>query len=310
MGRSLALLLKGDLITGWEVYEWRWKADCHTSPNRNFPQPLWLGFEDIAGKTILLHAEQGLGDTIQFCRYAKLVKERGAFLVLEIPKSLLGLLSGLKGVDEFVEKGKALPVFDYHCPLMSLPLAFKTTLKNIPHPTPYLAAKPQKREEWTHRLGRKEKTRVGLVWSGSTSHNNDQNRSITLQQLLPHLPEHFEYLSLQKEVREVDKPVLEVSEIRYYNEELKDFSDTAALCELMDLVISVDTSVAHLAGALGKSTWVLLPYAPDWRWQLDREDSPWYGSMKLYRQDKTLEWSRVLNQIALDLTELDKPQAR
>ncbi len=183
------------------------------------------------------------------------------------------MLSGLEGVDELIEKGKALPAFDYHCPLLSLPLAFKTDLTNIPSPRPYLSASIQKTAEWAQRLGAKGKPRVGLVWSGSTGHKDDHNRSLTLQQLLPHLPDCYEYVSLQKEVREVDVQVLAGSAIRRYGEELKDFTDTAALCELMDLVISVDTSVAHLAGALGKTTWVLLPYAPDWRWLLDRGDS-------------------------------------
>jgi hypothetical protein len=248
-----------------------------------------------------LHAEQGLGDTIQFCRYAKLVKALGARVVLEVPQALLRLLSGLEGVDVLTEKGQALPAFDYHCPLLSLPLAFKTDMTNIPSPKPYLAASPQKCEEWARRLGVKGKPRVGLVWSGRTEHQNDHNRSLTLEQLLPILPVGCEYVSLQKEVREADKPVLEGCDIRHYGEELKDFTDTAALCELMDLVISVDTSVAHLAGALGKSTWVLLPYAPDWRWLLDRDDSPWYESLKLYRQAEDSSWGPVLERVSKDL---------
>jgi len=301
--KSLALLLAGEFGRGWELYEWRWKKETFTSPKRNFPQPLWLGEEDIAGKTILLHAEQGLGDTIQFCRYAKLVKALGAKVVLEVPKALRGLLSELGGVDEVIEQGKALPAFDYHCPLLSLPLAFKTNLANIPSPKPYLAASIQKCDEWEQRLGAKGKPRVGLVWSGSTTHKNDHNRSLTLQQLLAHLPDHYEYVSLQKEVREVDKAALEVSRISHYGDELNDFTDTAALCQLMDLVVSVDTSVAHLAGAIGKTTWVLLPYAPDWRWLLNRNDSPWYECVKLYREDETREWEAALRFIRNDMAE-------
>jgi hypothetical protein len=294
--------LAGEFGRGWELYEWRWKKETFTSPKRNFPQPLWLGEEDIAGKTVLLHAEQGLGDTIQFCRYAKLVKALGARVVLEVPKALRGLLSGLVGMDELIEQGKALPAFDYHCPLLSLPLAFKTDLTNIPSPKSYLAASPQKCDEWAQRLGAKGKPRVGLVWSGSTSHNIYlKERSLILDQLLPHLPDHYEYVSLQKEVREVDRAVLKVRRIRHYGDELNDFTDTAALCELMDLVVSVDTSVAHLAGAIGKTTLVLLPYAPDWRWLLNRNDSPWYGSVKLHRQDETREWPSVLGRMAKDM---------
>jgi hypothetical protein len=223
---------------------------------------------------------------------------------LELPKALLSLLSGLEGLDELVEKGQALPAFDYHCPLLSLPLAFKTDLTTIPSHKPYLIASTQKCEEWARRLGVKGKPRVGLAWSGSTGNKNDHNRSLTLQQLLPHLPVGCEYVSLQKEVREVDKPVLEGGDIRHYGEELKDFTDTASLCELMDLVISVDTSVAHLAGALGKSTWLLLPYAPGWRWLLDTDASPWYGSLKLYRQSEDRSWGPVLERVSKDLLEI------
>jgi len=299
--KSFALLLAGDFARGWEFYEWRWKNEKTGLKSRNFLHPLWLGEEDITGKSILLHAEQGLGDTIQFCRYAKLVKALGPRVVLEVPDALCGVLSGLEGVDELIEQGKALPAFDYHCPLLSLPLAFKTDLTDIPSPKPYLAASPQKFDEWAQRLGAKGKPRVGLAWSGSTGHKNDHNRSLTLQQLLPHLPEGYEYVSLQKEVRQVDRAVLEVSRIRHYGNDLRDFTDTAALCELMDLVISVDTSVAHLAGAIGKTTWVLLPYSADWRWLLNRDDSPWYESMRLYRQDETREWPLVLARMAKDI---------
>jgi ADP-heptose:LPS heptosyltransferase len=224
--------------------------------------------------------------------------------MMEVPKALLGLLSGLEGVDVLIEKGKALPAFDYHCPLLSLPLAFKTDLTSIPSPKPYLAVTPEKREEWMQRLGVKGKPHVGLVWSGSSEHKNDHNRSLTLRDLLPHLPQSCEYVSLQKEVREVDKEVLAGGGIRHYGEELKDFTDTAALCELMDVVVSVDTSVAHLAGAIGKTTWILLPYAPDWRWLLDREDSPWYESVKLYRQDESRQWLPVLSRIGRDIENL------
>jgi tetratricopeptide (TPR) repeat protein len=298
LNKSLGLLLAGDLGRGWELYEWRWRYE---QAARNFPQPLWLGEEDIVGKTILLHAEQGLGDTIQFCRYAKLVKALGAKVILEAPKALLGLLNGLEGVDELMERGNALPAFDFHCPLLSLPLAFKTDLTKIPSPQPYLVASSQKLDKWAQRLGAKSKPRVGLVWSGNSAHKNDYNRSLTLQQLLPHLPDCCEYVSLQKDVREGDRAVLEASSVKHYAEQLEDFTDTAALCELMDLVISVDTSVGHLAGAIGKTTWILLPYSPDWRWLLNRNDSPWYGSMTLYRQDETREWPLVLKRMRGDM---------
>jgi len=301
--KSIILLLTNNFVKGWELYEWRWKLKTLGPRFRNFTQPLWLGDEKINNKTILLHSEQGLGDTIQFCRYAKLVKELGASVLLEVPKSLLGLLNGLEGVDQLIERDTPLPDFDYHCPLLSLPLAFKTDLASIPNSTPYLALATQKREHWAKKLGVKTKPRVGLVWSGSTTHKNDHNRSLVLQQLLPHLPKLFEYVCLQKEVRELDQKMLLGSGIGRYEDELKDFSDTAALCELMDLVISVDTSVAHLAGAIGKKTWVLIPNVPDWRWLLDRDDSPWYPSIKIYRQPSLGDWDGVIKRVRQDLIE-------
>jgi len=297
--KSLAMLLKGEFKQGWEIYEWRNKIK--KKELRNFTQSRWLVDEDITNKTILLHAEQGLGDTIQFCRYAKLVKARGARVLLEAPKALMGLLKTLGGVDDLVEKGTQLPSFDYHCPLLSLPLAFKTELDTIPSAKSYLYVDKNKRKEWNKNLGEVPKLRVGLVWSGSLGHINDHNRSLTLQELLPYLPKDYEYVSLQKEVREGDKDVLATSGIKHFGEQLNDFTDTAALCELMDIVISVDTSVAHLAGALGKKTWIMLPYSPDWRWLLDRDDSPWYPSVKLYRQDKIGDWISVLEKMKSDL---------
>jgi hypothetical protein len=302
--KALALLLTGNFAHGWELYEWRWKNGRTALKSDNFPQPLWLGAEDIASKTILLHAEQGLGDTIQFCRYTKLVKALGAKVILEVPQALRSLLSGLEGADELIEEGEALPTFDYHCPLLSLPLAFNTDLTNIPSPKPYIAASAQKRNEWAQSLGAKDKPRVGLVWSGNVTYKNDYNRSLPLKQLLPHLPNCCEYVSLQKQVREVDKTLLEGSGIRHYAENLKDFTDTAALCDLMDIVITVDTSVAHLSGALGKKTWIILPYSPDWRWLLDRDDSPWYESVRLYRQGADRQYAPVLQRVANDLLNL------
>jgi tetratricopeptide (TPR) repeat protein len=299
--KSLISLLIGDLESGWNMYEWRWKRESFNFPKYNFSQPLWLGKEDIADKTILLHAEQGLGDAIQFCRYAILVKAKGARVVMEVPQALMGLLENLDGVNELLVQGKPRPSFDYHCPLLSLPLALKTDLASIPSPTAYLAAQANKCQEWSQKLGHQTKPRVGLVWSGSTTHQNDRNRSLTLLEILPHLPQACEYVSLQKELREVDKEVMAGSGIRHFGEEIKDFTDTAALCELMDVVVSVDTSVAHLSAAIGKATWILLPYVPDWRWLLDRDNSPWYGSAKLYRQDESRTWGAVLKRVTVDL---------
>ncbi len=301
LDKAISLLLLGDFDSGWAMYEWRWKAEETAGKTKHPPETLWLGAEPVKGKTLLLHAEQGLGDSIQFCRYARLVGSLGANVLLEVPRALIGLFESLEGVGNLVAMGKPLPAFDLHCPLLSLPLAFKTAIDTIPNPDAYLASKPEKRKTWSEALGEKTKPRVGLVWSGSTGHKNDRNRSLTLEKLMAHLPGHFEYVSLQSEVREVDRKTLHDSAIRHYEGRIEDFSDTAALCDLMDLVISVDTSVAHLAGALGKTTWVLLPYMPDWRWLLDREDSPWYRSVKLYRQPHYGQWEPVLRRVAMEL---------
>ena len=300
--KSITLLLGGNFREGWELYEWRWKVDKFTSPKRNFSPPLWLGEQSLAGKTILLHSEQGLGDTIQFCRYALSVADLGAKVVLEVELPLVGLLKELNGVTEIVAKGSELPAFDYHCPLLSLPLAFKTDLSTIPCPHQYLGTDPGKRVYWKNRLGQETTPRVGLVWSGLDAHTSDGDRSIPLSVLIGHLPSDFTFVSLQKEVRDSDRPTLASNaNILHFGDELNDFTDTAALCELMDVVISVDTSVAHLNGALGNPTWVLLPFCPDWRWLLDRDDSPWYPGMRLFRQVKIGDWAGVLEKLKSEL---------
>ncbi len=306
--KSLALLLGGDFIHGWELYEWRWKLENFPSPKRVFPQPLWLGRESLKGKAILLHTEQGLGDSIQFCRYANLVAELGARVIIEVEEPLVTMFEELQGVSELIVKGHPLPAFDYHCPLMSLPLAFKTDVATVPCSEKYLSSKKTKVQYWEKRLGNKTQSRVGLVWSGSRVQKNDKNRTILLADLIRQLPDGFHYVSLQKEVRQVDRAALDshTPTITHFGEELNDFSDTAALCELMDVVISVDTSVAHLSGALGRSTWILLPFCPDWRWMLDRDDSPWYQSIKLYRQSKIGEWCTVFERVKADLLQLKK----
>ena len=299
--KAIELLLCGDFAQGWAHYEWRWRRDTFSSRKRDFPQPLWLGDAPLNGKTVLLHAEQGLGDSIQFCRYARDVRALGAQVLLEVPRPLLALFATLEGPKQLLEKGSALPHFDYHCPLLSLPLALQTQLANIPSPSPYLASTAAQRELWQRRLGPPSKRRIGLVWSGNVRDKNDLQRSLTLNALLPHLPQSCEYICLQKELRPADQDAMQASSIRFFGAHIQDFSDTAALCDLVDLVISVDTSVAHLAGALAKPTWILLPYAPDWRWMLDRDDSPWYPSVRLYRQGNDRSWLPVLGRMAHDI---------
>ncbi|QWD98283.1 tetratricopeptide repeat protein [Polynucleobacter sp. MG-5-Ahmo-C2] len=302
--KSLTLLLQGDFERGLPLYESRWSSDSVSKVigNRRFDKPCWAGTESLKDKSILLYGEQGLGDFIQFCRYAKLVSELGARVILEVPDPLVTLLSDLDGVSQLVIKEQELPSFDFQCPLLSLPLAFKTNLSNIPSAQKYLSGNFAAVTEWEARLGQKTKPRIGLVWSGNPDHKNDYNRSLALKDLLPYLPEHYEYISLQKEVREADQLTLELNtRIRNFSQYLKSFGDSAALIECLDLVISVDTSVAHLSGALGKKTWVLLPFVPDWRWLLDRSDTPWYPSISLYRQEKIGDWAGVLEKIQIDV---------
>ena len=302
--RSLTLLYCGDFERGWQSYEWRWKLAERLSIGkvRDFAQPLWLGKEPLAGKRILLHSEGGLGDTIQFCRYAPLVAAQGATVYLEIQKPLLALLGNLKGVARWVAQGGDLPVFDFHCPLMSLPLAFNTAVPTVPVDAGYLRADPQRVAQWKARLGKRDRPRVGLVWSGNPNNTIDSRRTIRLADWVAHLPPECRYFCLQKDVREEDQETLLASSlIRTFDDDELGFVDTAALCACMDLVISVDTSIAHLSGALGRPTWILLSLIPDWRWLADRDDSPWYPTAKLYRQRTAGDWTAVFERVAADL---------
>jgi len=304
---SLAHLLSGNFKDGWLGYEFRWKNEEIKAiiVTRSFTQPLWLGAEPLKNKTILLYSEQGFGDTIQFCRYVPLVASLGAKVILEVQSPLVKLIAGLEGVNQIISTGDNLPDFDYQCPLLSLPLAFKTELQTIPKFSRYIKSDQDKLARWQLQLGKKTTPRIGIVWSGSLTHSNDHNRSLTLSQLLSYLPSNYEYISLQKEIRDIDQDTLtEHNEIKHFGNILQDFTDTAALCELMDIVLSVDTSVAHLAGALGVPTWVLLPYNPDWRWLLNRADSPWYPSMRLYRQPAIDDWNSVFDKIKSDLASI------
>lgn len=303
--KAIALLVSGNFEQGWPLYEWRWHLNDPNFVRRTYPQPVWLGGESVQGKTVYLYGEQGLGDTVQLCRYARLVKDLGARVVMEVPASLQPLLQGLAGVDEWVLSGTPPPALDYHCPLLSLPLAMKTTLANIPGPAPYLFSDAALRAQWAQRLGPQTAPRVGLVWSGNPVHKNDHNRSIALERLLAHLPPGLEYVSLQKDPREADQAVLQTRyDLRHLGDDLRNYADTAAVCDAMDVVLSVDTSVAHLSAALGRPTWILLPYNPDWRWLHDRSDSPWYPSATLYRQTTVGDWTATLERVRQDLAAL------
>jgi lipoprotein NlpI len=298
--RGLAALLLGQLARGFDDYEARWH-DPHGSlyvARRELAAPRWSGREPLEGRRILLHAEQGYGDTLQFCRYVPLLAAQGAEVLLEVPTALVALLADLEGVARIVAAGRTLPPFDCHCPLMSLPLALRTTLATIPGRIPYLRAEPAKVEAWSARLAVVPRPWVGLAWAGSPVHRNDHNRSIALRELLAELPGALRYVSLQKGVPASDRHALDGQQMLDWTDDLHDFSDTAALVHALDLVISVDTSTVHLAGSLGRPCWVMLPFHPDWRWLLDRDDSPWYPTLRLFRQERRGDWAGVVARVA------------
>jgi tetratricopeptide (TPR) repeat protein len=292
---ALLQLLLGEYSRGWAGYEWRWHKEPMIRARREFHQPMWRGEQTIERRTILVHGEQGLGDTIQFSRYVRALADKGAHVIFEVQPPLHRLMQGVSDAAQVVARGEPLPAFDCHCPLLSLPLALGTRLDTIPAERTYLHAPRPAMEAWQTRLQAHRRPRIGLVWSGNPDHKNDQNRSISLRTLLPLLTIDATFVSLQRDIRPADAAVLaERSDLLNLAEGLRDFADTAALVSQLDLIISVDTSVAHLAGALGKPIWILVTYLPDWRWLLDRDDSPWYPSARLFRQGETRNWEDVI----------------
>jgi tetratricopeptide (TPR) repeat protein len=307
--KSLALLTIGKFKEGWIGYEWREIANKgNYSHFLNKPKErLWLGECSLKDKNILIYFEQGYGDTLQFCRYITLLKNMGAKVIFEVQKPLLSLLHSLDGVSELIPENHKAPHYDYHCPLISLPLAFKTDLDNLPAPPHYLSSDPEKLKQWQARLGENKKIKIGIAWSSTSSFKYDQFRSLELTQFIKALPsnDRFEFHCLQKEIKKIDKATLEDHpEIHFHGKELHDFSDTAALIDSLDLVISTCTSIPHLSGALGKPTWVLLSHEPDWRWLLNRDDSPWYPRTQLFRQPTKGDWGPVLDAIKTELLKL------
>ncbi len=300
--KSLLMILDGEYIEGWSLYEVRTELEDKKNNYYKFSQPSWRGKQNLKNKTLLIYSEQGFGDVIQFVRYLKDIHKLGIKIILEIPKTLISLVSTLNVPMTVVEKGKKLPEFDAHCPLLSLPYVFQTTVKTIPAHIPYLFSDNHKVKNWKNKLGKQINKRIGLVWSGSTQHAQDYKRSISLDTFAELIKLPFEWHSLQKEYRDKDKEFLRLHpELHQHQDDLKDFSDTAALIECLDLIISVDTSVAHVAGSLGKPVWILLPFIPDYRWMLDREDCPWYPSARLFRHNKNGNWSDLLKLLAIEL---------
>jgi hypothetical protein len=302
--RGLMLLLSGQFEPGWDEYEWRWLVPEFKSPRRNFRQPLWTG-QPLRGRRILLHAEQGFGDTIQFARYAPLVAQAGGRVILECPPELLRLLRTLGGVEQLVAAGQPLPEFDLHCPLLSLPRAFRTTAQTVPNVIPYLQADPAIAANWKSRLQLPtDRLRVGLVWAGSSANPNDRNRSLSLEALAPLADcQNVAFYNLQSGPASADAGR---GRFTFMNPppQFVDFADSAGLIANLDLIITVDTAMAHLAGAIAAPVWTLVPFAPDWRWLLDRQDSPWYPTMRLFRQPEIGNWKAVVRQLAADLSQV------
>jgi tetratricopeptide (TPR) repeat protein len=312
--RAYANLLAGNLAAGWHDYEWRWLDEG--SPlarlDRNLG-PRWTGAEALRGQRILISAEQGLGDTLQFCRYIPLLAERGARVILEAQPPLRRLLSSLKGVETLVDLSTPVPEFDYHCPLLSLPLAFGTDFSNVPADVPYLRAPSERHELWRERLGGSAGLRVGLVWAGGLRPAQpelaavNRRRNVPLETLARLGHPRIRFFSLQKGQPAESEAAIAARggwagfALTDLGPELLDFTDTAAVLETLDLLISVDTAAAHLAGALGRPAWILNRFDTCWRWMLDRSDSPWYPSVRLYRQTAPGHWLPVIERVRADL---------
>ncbi len=315
VNRALLRLRLGDYLQGWSEFDWRWMLtnDVFHEECRSHAGPRWTGVEPLIGKTLFLHTEQGLGDSIQFCRYVPLLAALGVKVILEVHQPLLTLLSTLDGVAQTVVRGEAPPAFDYYCPLLSMPAALRTTLSNIPSQVPYIKGDGNKVRRWKERLGERTRKRVGLVWSGGFRPDQPECWAVNNRRNIP--PAKFaalripdvEFYSLQKgEAAEADLADLirarwDGPPILDYTVDLHDFSDTAALMSQMDLVISVDTSTAHLAGALGLPVWILNRFDSCWRWLMNRSDSPWYPTARLYVQEVTGDWDGVMSRVRADL---------
>jgi tetratricopeptide (TPR) repeat protein len=295
-----AYLALGQYEQGWAEYEWRWGTKDLAPFRRQLRCPQWLGDQPLEKKSILLYAEQGYGDMLQFARYVPMVAKQGARVVLEVPRPLFALFGSLAGVSNLVCRGDKLPPSDFHCPLLSLPRALRTSLHTIPADTPYLRAPPDHSAKWKERIAGHGGRKIGLAWSGRPY---PRNRSIPLAALesLFSLPD-VTFVSLQQEFPEGDLALLAgQSNVLHFGTELKDFADTAGVVSCLDLVLSVDSSVAHLAGAMGKPLWLLLLFASDFRWLVERDDNPWYPTARLFRQTKIGDWDTVVHRVRREL---------
>src|SRR5579862_6184015 len=298
---ALALLALGDYRRGFEKYEARWRRSGMPAP-KSRGRPLWLGEYPLARKTVLLHAEQGFGDTIQFARYVPLLAATGAKVVLEVQSELTALMTRLDGSAQIIGRGDTLPPFDVHCPLGSLPLALRTEPDTVPAEIPYLSADDAHLAKWSGRFATLARPRVAIAWSGNPRHLNDRNRSIPFAQLAPFFSLPARFVSIQRDLRAEDAdPLAAETRVTHIGGELDSFADTAAAVALCDLVIAVDTAVVHLAGAMGRPVWVMLPFTPDWRWTLDGDTTPWYPTARLFRQTALGDWHGVIARVGAEL---------
>jgi tetratricopeptide (TPR) repeat protein len=305
VNEALARLALGDYAAGWKEYAWRLHTANFSKGKKRPAQPLWLRQFDISGKTILLHGEQGLGDTIQFARFVPRVAKLGGKVVLAVQRPLTALMAGLRGASVVRGQGDPVPPFDAYCPLPSLPLAFKTTLETIPADVPYLSAPADRLAKWRPVLDGLARPRIGLMWTRGAASPQDR-RSLPLRVLLPLLElRDIQFVALQKELPDGEVALFQSTGVpSFLGERLADLADTAAIIAMLDLVITIDTSIAHVAGALGKPMWVLLPFSADWRWLRERSDSPWYPTARLFRQPAPGDWQSVVRRVAEALAEL------
>jgi Flp pilus assembly protein TadD len=303
VNHAMLLLLRGDEERGWPLYEAR--LHLTPSPRRDFAQPMWDG-GPLQGQRVLIHAEQGLGDAIHFIRYAPLVAGRGGEVVVECRSPLVELFRTVKGVREVVADSDPLPPFDVHVPMLSLPLLFQTGRATMPKDVPYLLVDPARRDVWKKRLGEnRPRLRIGLCWAGNPLNRRNRTRNVSLERLRPLLEvKGIDFFNLQlNSSTDESTPSLAKTGIIDHTKEIRDFADTAALMAELDLIITVDTAVAHLAGALGRPVWTLLPLIPDWRWGLEGTDTPWYPTMQLFRQTTAGDWDSVVERVADALNE-------
>jgi tetratricopeptide (TPR) repeat protein len=300
---GITRLCLGDFREGWKQYEYRWQRKNFGSLPPGCRQPVWRGEEDLNGKTIFLMAEQGIGDVIQFARYVPLVAARGAKVLLGVHRPLAKLMACIPGVSQVIASGGAVPDFDLICPLLTLPLAFGTELATIPANIPYIRPDEEHVAKWRARLPDNGRLRIGLCWAGTKIHPNDHNRSMSFDRFAQLLSVgNLDYVNLKKDVSETEVVQLRERGVIDLGREFADFADTAAVVSMLDLVISVDTSVAHLAGAMGKAVALLVPFSPDFRWLLDRTDSPWYPTMRLFRQSAIGDWNTPLDRLRQELS--------